>query len=212
LFTVPQNKDLKRLVRARMAETGENYTQALARVRALEAGERLDPLPPAWHLTGSHYRDYEVGLLPGVVQDGHRVARLRLDPELGQPSGFGALMQSITASRYAGRRVRYRGLLRAHQITGWGGLWLRVDGARGPLLLDNMQDRPVRQTTGWTEASIVLDVPGEAESLHFGMLLSGDGALDLARPEFEEAAVTVPVTATASPSAALPDEPQALDF
>jgi protein-L-isoaspartate(D-aspartate) O-methyltransferase len=28
LFTVPQNKDLKRLVRARMAETGENYTQA----------------------------------------------------------------------------------------------------------------------------------------------------------------------------------------
>jgi protein-L-isoaspartate(D-aspartate) O-methyltransferase len=29
LSTVPQNKDLKRLVRARMAETGENYTQAL---------------------------------------------------------------------------------------------------------------------------------------------------------------------------------------
>jgi hypothetical protein len=29
LSTVPHNKDLKRLVRARMAETGENYTQAL---------------------------------------------------------------------------------------------------------------------------------------------------------------------------------------
>jgi protein-L-isoaspartate(D-aspartate) O-methyltransferase len=29
LSTEPQNKDLKRLVRARMAETGENYTQAL---------------------------------------------------------------------------------------------------------------------------------------------------------------------------------------
>jgi hypothetical protein len=26
---MPQNKDLKRLVRARMTETGENYTQAL---------------------------------------------------------------------------------------------------------------------------------------------------------------------------------------
>ena len=47
---MPQNKDLKRLVRTRMAETGENYTQALARVRALEAGERLDRLPPAWQL------------------------------------------------------------------------------------------------------------------------------------------------------------------
>ncbi|MBV9793395.1 MAG: hypothetical protein JO016_05580 [Actinobacteria bacterium] len=111
-----------------------------------------------------------------------------------------------------GRRVRYRGLLRSHQATGWGGLWLRVDGASGPLLLDNMEDRPVRHTTGWTEASIVLDVPEEAESLHFGMLLSGDGALDLARPEFEEAAATVPVTVTARARTALPDEPQALDF
>jgi len=32
---VPQNKDLKRLVRARMAETGENYTQALTHVQGL---------------------------------------------------------------------------------------------------------------------------------------------------------------------------------
>jgi hypothetical protein len=95
LFTVPQNKDLKRLIRARMAETGENYTQALARVRALETGERLDPLPPAWHL------------------------------------------------RHAPERRR----------------------RAGP-----------------------------------------------ARPEFEEAAATVPVTVTAGPGAALPDEPQALDF
>jgi protein-L-isoaspartate(D-aspartate) O-methyltransferase len=29
LLTVPQDKDRKRLVRARMAQTGENYTQAL---------------------------------------------------------------------------------------------------------------------------------------------------------------------------------------
>ena len=29
---MPQNKDLKRLVRARMAETGERYTQALTHV------------------------------------------------------------------------------------------------------------------------------------------------------------------------------------
>jgi hypothetical protein len=39
---VPQNKDLKRLVRARMAETSENYTQALT---ALLGETRLDPLP-----------------------------------------------------------------------------------------------------------------------------------------------------------------------
>ena len=44
-----------------MAASGENYTQALAHVRA---GEWLDPLPAAWHLTGSRADDYELGLLP----------------------------------------------------------------------------------------------------------------------------------------------------
>jgi hypothetical protein len=108
--------------------------------------------------------------------------------------------------------MRFSGLLRAREVTGWAGLWLRADGASGPLLLDNMQNRAVHHTTDWTEASIVLDVPADAESLHFGMLLSGGGAIDLARPEFEEAAATVPVTVLANQGAALPDDPQGLDF
>jgi hypothetical protein len=39
-----------RLVRARMAETSENYTQALT---ALLGETRLDPLPDGWHMAGS---------------------------------------------------------------------------------------------------------------------------------------------------------------
>jgi len=42
---VPQNKDLKRLVRARMAETGERYTQALAQVLSQT---RLSTWARAW--------------------------------------------------------------------------------------------------------------------------------------------------------------------
>ena len=48
---MPQHKDLKRLVRARMAETSENYTQALT---ALLSRTRLDPLPDGWFTAGSH--------------------------------------------------------------------------------------------------------------------------------------------------------------
>jgi hypothetical protein len=59
--TVPQNKDLKRLVRARMAETSENYTQPLT---ALLGEARLDPLPGGWHMAGSRPADYDAGLLP----------------------------------------------------------------------------------------------------------------------------------------------------
>ena len=50
---MPRNKDLKRLVRTRMAETGERYTQALPNswfatlVRWLPGGEALSPIARA---------------------------------------------------------------------------------------------------------------------------------------------------------------------
>ena len=56
----------------------------------------------------------------------------------------------------------------------------------------------------------MLDVPEGATSLHFGVLLSGAGAVDLAQPRFETVSTDVPVTAQPSPP--LPDEPQALNF
>ena len=91
---MPQNKDLKRLVRARMAETGEHYTQALAHLRGLAD---LEPLPAAWHVTGSRAPDYEAGILPGITYGEDRVAQLRLRATVAKPDGFGALVQTIAA-------------------------------------------------------------------------------------------------------------------
>src|SRR5580692_11283978 len=161
-FTVPQNKDLKRLVRTRMAETGENYTQALSHLQDPEA---LEPLPSAWHMTGSQAAEYEAGLLPGVTYDGDRIARLRLRPAVAEPSGFGALVQTIAAPRYVGCRVSFSAMVRASEVTDWAGLWMRVDGPGGMLVLDNMQDRALRGTTDWTRAAIVLDVAEHATIL-----------------------------------------------
>jgi len=207
---VPRNKDLKRLARARMAETGERYTQALTHVLSQPD---LEPLPAAWFMTGSHAPDYEAGLLPkAVTYDGSRVVRLRLRAAESEPLGFGALMQCIAATRYLGRRVRFSAMARAQEVSGWAGLWMRIDGPGGQLVLDNMQDRPLRQATGWTEADIVLDVPEQAAVLNFGALLSGAGALDLARLRFEEVAAEVAVTAAPHLAGPLPEEPQGFDF
>ena len=205
---MPQNKDLKRLVRARMAATGERYTQALTQVLSQTS---LGPLPPPWFVTGSRARDYEVGLLP-VTRDGHRVVQLRLRSADREPDGFGALMQSIAATRYLGRRIRFSATVRAQEVTGWAGLWLRVDGPQGTLAIDNMENRALRQTTDWAPAAIVLDVPDIATELHFGALLSGAGAVDVTRPRFGEAGQGEAVTAVPFRSAPLPDQPQALDF
>jgi hypothetical protein len=200
LFTVPQNKDLKRLVRARMAETGENYTQALTH---LLGQVDLEPLPAGWHITGSRAPDYEAGLVPGITYGGDRVAQLRLRLAVSEPAGFGALIQSIAATRYLDCRIRFGAMARTCEVTDWAGLWLRVDGPGGTLKIDNMQDRPLRGTTDWTQASIVLDVVHEATELHFGAVLGGAGAMDLTRLRFERVGEDVPVTV-----GALPDEPR----
>jgi hypothetical protein len=169
---------------------------------------KLEPLPAAWFITGSRSADYEVGLLPGTIsQKGNRVVQLRLRSAVSEPDGFGTLIQGITATRYRGRRVRFSATVRAQEVVGCAGLWLRIDGPRRVLMIDNMQDRPLRQTTAWTRADIVLDVPEEASELHFGALLNGAGAIDLTQPEFEETSEAVPVM-----TRPLPDEPQALHF
>jgi hypothetical protein len=124
-------------------------------------------------------------------------------PALSECAGFGALVQTIAATRYLGRRICFSAIARTYEVTEWAGLWLRVDGPLGMLALDNMFDRPLRGTTEWTRASIVLDVAHEATHLLFGALLSGAGALDITRPRFEEVGEAVPATA-----APLPDEPQ----
>jgi hypothetical protein len=204
---MPENKDLKRLVRERMAATGERYTDALAHIRSQV---RLEPLPRGWMRTGDHAADYEVGLLPSTFDhEGARVVRLRLRADVPEPSpGFGALMQTIAATRYLHRKVRFAALIRTENVTGWAGLWLRVDIPDGTSILDNMRDRSLGGTTDWTPAEIVLDVPPNATALAFGVLLSRAGAVDVTRLRLEQA----PDDAVISKDALLPEQPQNLDF
>jgi hypothetical protein len=58
----------------------------------------------------------------------------------------------------------------------------------------------------------VLDVPEHATSLHFGVLLGGAGAVDLAKPSFDAVGTDVPVTVRPWSPPQLPDEPQGLNF
>jgi hypothetical protein len=202
---VPQNKDLKRLVRARMEETGELYTQALAAVLS-QTQPSLEPVPEPWFMAGSSPQDYEAGLLPGT-----QIVQLRLRAGIVNPSGFGTLMQSFAADRYIGRRVRFSGRARAVEVPGWAGLWMRIDGESGrPAAFDNMQDRALRGSTDWADAGIVLDVPQSAVSVHFGVLLHGGGVMEFTELGFGEVDESVAVTGTASRE--LPDQPAGLDF
>jgi hypothetical protein len=101
--------------------------------------------------------------------------------------------------------------IRTANVDGWAGLWMRVDRSDGTIAIDNMQDRPIRATTGWTKYAIVLDIAEDSKNIAFGVLLDGTGQAWIADIAFKVVGKEVPATDYA-PEINYPDEPVNLDF
>jgi C-terminal processing protease CtpA/Prc len=124
-------------------------------------------------------------LLPEVaVSDGYRAERTRDGTVLlrseGPTESFATLSQTLDVAPYRGKRIRLSGRVRSRTGAGQAGgqLWLRIDRNAGTLgFFDNMEDRPVL-TRAWTDVSIVGGVAADARGIVFGLLLSGEGAME----------------------------------
>jgi len=89
---------------------------------------------------------------------------------------------------------------------------MRVDGKGEDMLqFDNMGNRPITGSNGWSKISVVLDVPEESESISFGVLLAGAGKVWIDSIRFEAVSLEVPSTNLEEPIV-LPDHPVNLDF
>ena len=162
-----------------------------------------DGVPPGWHLTGSQPQSYKTGA------DANGTAFLASNTD-AKVTGFGTLMQAVQASEYAGKRIRFRATVRSEDVAGWAGLWMRVDQGSKMLAFDNMQTRPIRGTTGWATYEVVLNVPPDATSISFGVLLDSNGGIWLRGAEFGPVGSEVPTTQVTMPQA--PTQPVNLDF
>lgn len=157
-------------------------------------------LPRDWFASGSHPGNYDMG-----VDEREGCALIRAKPGLvgplagDQTADFGTLMQSIEAERYLGRRLRLAAQLKVEDVSGAATMWLRVDGeSKGSLAFDNMEARTANGaltgTQGWQDRAIVLDVPAEGRSIHFGFYLRGGGQVWARRFRLDEVDTAVPVT------------------
>ncbi|WP_419952117.1 glyoxalase superfamily protein [Methylobacterium sp.] len=157
-------------------------------------------LPEDWNVGGTRSDDYEMGFDPA---ESCAVIRYRValaEPTLGHASsGFGTLMQNFRAEGFLNKRLELSAQLKASAVTGAGSLWMRVDGEKGrTLAFDNLDGRkskgPLVGTIGWQDRSIVLDVPPDAQSIHFGFFRRGGGSLWARRFTFTEVDASVEVT------------------
>ncbi len=169
--------------------------------------------PAGWFKAGSKPKSYEAGIEKGAGPNGTNAATLKsTNPTV---DGFGTLMQQCKPGQYSGKRVRMSGFVKSEKVTGWAGLWLRVDqsGSQNPLSFDNMGQRPIKGNTGWTKYEIVLDVPADASLLAYGAMLNGTGQIWFDNLSFEEVSSDVPTTGSVNGKPVeLPAAPVNLDF
>ena len=172
-------------------------------------------MPEGWYVGGSRSDDYMMGLDPAET-----CAVIRYRDDLGEQiprnsdSGFGTLMQHFRADTYLSKRVQLRAQLKTEAVTGSATMWLRVDGDKARILAFDIMERrkkdgPLVGTVGWQERSIVLDVPSDALSIHFGFYLRGGGSVWARKFRFSEVDVTVAVTDDIRPRRTAPTN---LDF
>ena len=65
------------------------------------------------------------------------------------------MMQEFAAINYRGKKVALSAYVKSEDVTGWSGLWMRVDGQDDKVLaFDNMQNRRITGTTGWNHPVI----------------------------------------------------------
>ena len=93
---------------------------------------------------------------------------------------FGTIMTTVDAAPHVGHKVRLTANVAPTNVTGWAGLWVRIDDADGnTLAMDNMQDRPISGTAAAAPFAVELDTPASAATISFGILLAGSGHVDV---------------------------------
>jgi len=171
--------------------------------------------PKGWIQAGANPGDYEMAVDPHGGRNGGACAYIKA--KTPEARTFGTLMQTVDAAAYKGKRLRLTAWAKSAGVRSWAGLWMRIDGAADPrnglpamLGFDNMQNRPIKGTTDWKRYEVVLDVPAEAVSVNFGILLEGAGQAWLDGVAFDVVGPEVAVTQP-KPSP-LPKQPVNLDF
>ena len=188
------------------------YRQLMRAVRIIKEENDLNKQEQinGWNLSGSYTELYDLTVDDKVFHTGTKSGLLFAKGEANEQQ-FGTMMQGFQAENYKNKRIKMSCFLKTEQVTKCGA-WLRIDNVSGDTLqFDNMDSRSIHGTTDWNHYSIVLDVPEESASIHFGVLLVGKGKVWADGFRFEEVNEKVDSTNMLSQDN-LPKQPINLDF
>lgn len=141
-------------------------------------------------LTGSAPQDYT------AEGDPTTASGVVLSSPSAASDAFGTVMTEQAPGAFAGKRVRLTATVRTSKVSGWAGLWLRVDGQTPSetLAFDNMSRRPISGDSDAATYSVVLDVSSDTANIAYGTLLVGQGSVTVSDLVLETVDASVPST------------------
>lgn len=124
-------------------------------------------MPAGWYLQGDQKKYV-------LVQDSLVFKNGKYSLGIDLKENTAVILTQQILPKYSGKKITLKGYIKTENLEGMGaGLWLRIDPR---LAFDNMNDRPVKGTTGWSEYEITLPYdPEKATGVAFGALLRGSG-------------------------------------
>ena len=139
---------------------------------------------------------FEAGVDANEKHSGRRSAFVKSLTK--KPPQFGNVDQGFIPREQLGKRIKMSAWVKSNVTSGSAQLWLRVDRPEGAKrisgLFDNMNDRPIKGTTDWTQYHLVCDVPPDSKLIAYGLMLIGEGQAWIDDVQFESVGNDVPLT------------------
>jgi hypothetical protein len=167
------------------------FSTVSAAVNSAGSPPPVDTQFSGWGKAGYNTDQYQTGFLEKLKDSGRQLGFIKsLNPS---KRGFGTLMRTAGIAEFRGKRIRLTSNIKTVNAKS-AGAWFRVNGEKKTLAFDNMSDRRMVGTHDWERVSLVLDIPVDAESVSYGVMLEGDGKVWFEKPTFQVVDLTVRVT------------------
>lgn len=170
-------------------------------------GPVLTGPPAGWELFAFGRSKFEAGRVeePGGKAKTFALLRSRETEQ----SGPGLLLQRCAAGAFRGKRLEFSALVRTRAAYR-AGLWVGAEKDGFLLSYDDMWDRMLRGDTEWQRVVCVVDVPADAQSLIFGLLLLREGEAAIADVSLREVPRSRSLTGTVLAQTGRPPMPAPL--
>lgn len=123
-----------------------------------------------------------------------------------RPNATAGIFQYVSTEPWLGKRIRYSGYIQVESMEpdspASGFIWIRVDDVSGRVVaFQNTIGRFEFPVATWQEVSIVIEIPDDAWTLHYGANLFGSGSVWIDSLSIEEVGPEVPTTGRPYPHA-----------